>query len=140
MQDITEKLQSLDVDGKQYAHFFAHVNQPGDYGIWVRERTPEYVSLWLAHGPLAGYKLELSIEMSDATFCDYMAELFPTQKSVHFLKTMYAMPALNQELANTWAAEFKNWKQEKIRLNRVKWLESYPWVMKATAQQITADN
>ena len=139
MQDITEQLHNLEADGKQYAHFFSHPNHPGYYGIMIRERTPEYVSLWLPQGPLAGYQLELSIEMPDDTFCDYIAEMFPNQQPVHFLKTLYAIGNLNLDIVNTWATNFKQWKQEKIRLNRVKWLEQYPWVMKERMQQITVE-
>ena len=47
MQDITEQLTSLEQDGKQYAHFLTSPQRPGYYAIWVRERTPEYIQLWL---------------------------------------------------------------------------------------------
>jgi hypothetical protein len=141
MQDINERLDSLDEDGKQYAHFFSHPDHPGYYGVWVRERTPEYVSVWLPESPMAGYKLELSIEMHDDTFCDYMAEMFPEQKSVHFLKTLYCMGSLNPETVNTWAnISFKQWRQEKIRINRVKWLSQYPWVTKDRMQEREVEN
>jgi len=140
MQDITEKLEGLEQDGKQYAHFFSHPDHPGYYGLWIRERTPEYVSVWLPESPLAGYQLELSIEMPDDTFTDYISELFPEQKSVSFLKTLYSIENLDLDLAKAWAVAFKVWKQEKIRLNRVKWLESYPWVTKSRMQETSIEN
>jgi len=140
MQDITEQLESLEQDGKQYAHFLSHPGKPGYYGVWIRESTPEYVALWLPHSPLAGYNLELSIEMPDDTFCDYISEMFPVQLPVHFLKTLYAIDEFNLGVVNTWAVNFKSWKQEKIRLNRVKWLESYPWVTKSRMQEKSVEN
>ena len=140
MQDITEQLDGLEQDGKQYAHFFSSPDHPGYYGVWIRERTPEYVSVWLPESPMAGYKLELSIEMADDTFCDYISEMFPDQKSVHFLKTLYAIDNLNLEIANAWVASFKTWKQEKIRMNRVKWLSQYPWVTKERMETKEAEN
>ena len=139
MQDINEQLESLEQDGIQYAHFLSHPDRPGYYGILIRERTPEYISLWLPGGPLAGYKLELSIEMPDDAFCDYIAELFPNQRYVRVLKTLYAMGEINLDLVHAWAYTFKIWKQEKIRLNRAKWLESYPWVTKERMEQTTVE-
>src|SRR5580658_3412180 len=97
MQDISEQLESLEKDGKQYAHFFTHPQNPGYYGVWVRERTPEYIKLWLPHSPLEGYKLALSVEMCDSGFCDYIAELFPDQLEVRFLKTLYRIDNLTLE-------------------------------------------
>ena len=139
MQDITEQLESLEQDGIQYAHFFSHPDQPGYYGMLIREWTPEYVSLWLPSGPLAGYKLELSIDMPDDTFCDYISELFPNQKSVHVLRTLYAIEDLNVEIAKAWTHTFKAWKQEKILANRVKWLSQYPWVTKDRMEQTAVE-
>jgi hypothetical protein len=130
MRNTTEQLESLEQDGIQYAHFFSHPSQPGYYGILIREWTPEYVSLWLPLGPLAGYKLELSINMPDDTFCDYISQLFPQQKQVPVLKTLYAINDINLEIATAWAHTFKVWKQERILANRVKWLSQYPWVTK----------
>ena len=130
MQDITEQLESLEQDGIQYAHFFSHPDHPGFYGMLIREWTPEYVNLWLPTGALAGYKLELSIDMPDDTFCDYISELFPIQKSVRVLKTLYAIDDLDLNIATAWTHTFKVWKQERILANRVKWLSQYPWVTK----------
>jgi hypothetical protein len=130
-QDITEKLEALEEDGKQYAHFFTHAEKPGYYGVWIRERTPEYINVWLPHSPLAGYTLALSVEVSDASFCDYLSEIFTTQLEVKFLKKLYLIENFNKEQAQKWVLDFKNWKQEKIRMNRVKWLEQYPWVVNA---------
>ena len=89
---------------------------------------------------MAGYKLELSVEMPDDTFSDYLSEMFPDQKSVHFLKTLYAIDYLNLEIATAWTKTFLVWRQEKIRLNRVKWLSQYPWVTKQRMQEKEVDN
>jgi len=135
MQDITEQLDALEQDGKQYAHFLSSPDHPGYYGLWIRARTPEYLSIWLPESPMAGYKLEFSVEMPDDTFSDYISEMYPEQKSVHFLKTLYAIDNVNLEIATAWTNSFKEWKQEKIRLNRVKWLSQYPWVTKQRMQE-----
>lgn len=129
MQDITEQLERLEEDGKQYAHFFAHPIYTGYYGIWIRERTPEYIRLWLPHSPLAGYTLVHSVEMPDATFCDYIAGLFPDHLNVSFLKKLYKIENLSQDKVFQLAHDFKTWKQESIRINRVKWLQQYPWLV-----------
>ncbi len=134
MEDISEKLQNLEEDGKQYAHFFSNSNYPGYYGIWIRERTPEYVQLWLPHSPLAGYTLAFSIEMSDTTFCEYIAELFPEQLHVIFLKRLYLIEGLNQENVHKLSHDFAVWNLEKIRLSRVKWLQQYPWLVSVPSQ------
>ena len=129
MQDITELLTTLEQDGKQYAHFLTNPQRPGYYAVWVRERTPEYIQLWLQQSQLEGYILTLSIEMPDVEFCDYISELFPEQLSLRNLKNLYHIKNLDIEMATKLATDFKAWKQEKIRLHRVKWLEQYPWVV-----------
>ncbi len=129
MQDIVEQLANLEQDGKQYAHFLTHPKLPNYYAVWVRERTPEYIRLWLQQSALEGYSLALSIEMPDATFCDYISELFPEQLSLRNLKMLYHIEDLTQQKANELAENFRTWKQEKIRLHRAKWLEQYPWVV-----------
>lgn len=127
MQDINEQLASLEQDGKQYAHFITHPQYPGFYAVWVRESTPEYIQLWLQQSSLEGSKLALSVEMPDAAFCDYLAELFKEQLEVRQMKKLYHIKNLDLTLANKLAADFPAWKQEKIRLHRVKWLQQYPW-------------
>jgi hypothetical protein len=134
VEDITEKLQNLEEDGKQYAHFFCSPNHPGYYGIWIRERTPEYVKMWLPHSPLAGYTLAFSIEMHDATFCDYIAELYPEHLNVSFLKRLYLINGLTETGTQKLAHDFIAWNQEKTRLNRVKWLQQYPWLVSTTSR------
>ena len=128
MQDITEQLASLEQDGKQYAHFLTNPQRPDYYAVWVRDRTPEYMRLWLQEGGLEGYTLALSIEMFDSEFCDYISELCPEQLALRNVKRLYRIKNLTLEMAQKLATDFKAWKQEKIRLNRVKWLEQYPWV------------
>ena len=133
MHDINEQLESLEEDGKQYAHFFAHPVHAGYYGVWVRERTPEYINMWLPHSPLAGYTLAFSVEMPDATFCDYITELYPEQLHVSFLKRLFKIEGLTDDKVHQLATDFRTWKQESIRLNRVKWLQQYPWLVTATS-------
>ena len=127
MKDIKEILDNLDDDGKHYAHFFTHPAYPGYFGVWVRERTPEYIQLWLPESPLAGFTLAFSFEMSDTGFRDYMLEVYTDHVEVNFLKKMCRID--DGSTPQQWIAGFKNHKQEKIRLNRVKWLEQYPWVI-----------
>ncbi len=129
MQDITEQLAGLEQDGKQYAHFLTHPQWPEYYAVLVREKTPEYVQLWLQQSNLTGYSLVLSVEMPDAAFTDYLSELYPEQLEVRNLKKLYHIENLTLELASQLAKDFPAWKQEKIRLHRVKWLEQFPWVV-----------
>ena len=123
MQDIQELLINLEEDGKCYAHFFAHPAHPGYYGIWVRERTPEYTRHWLPGGPLAGYTLVFSLEMPDTSFTDYMLETHTDHVEANFIKVLCRI----DDICNSeqWLNGFKAWKQEKIRLERVQWLEQY---------------
>jgi hypothetical protein len=129
MQDITEQLANLEEDGKQYAHFLTHPQNPEYYAVLVREKTPEYVQLWLQQSNISEYKLALSVEMPDAAFVDYISELFTDQLDVRVLKKVYRIDDLNLKQANQLAESFPAWKQEKIRLHRVKWLEQFPWVV-----------
>jgi hypothetical protein len=129
MQDITEQLANLEEDGKQYAHFLTHPENPEYYAVLVREKTPEYVQLWLQQSNLAAYTLALSVEMPDAAFTDYLSELFPGQLEIRGLKKLYHIENLDQKKAVQLATGFPAWKQEKIRLHRVKWLEQFPWVV-----------
>ena len=129
MQDIIEQLSCLEQDGKQYAHFLTHPQRPGYYAVCVREHTPEYMRLWLQQSNLEGYTLSLSVEMPDGAFVDYISELYPDQLEIRGLKKLYLIENLNLEQANQLAKDFPAWKQEKIRLHRVKWLEQFPWVV-----------
>ncbi|MDB5282412.1 MAG: hypothetical protein JWO06_1487 [Bacteroidota bacterium] len=127
MKDIKEFLENLDDDGKHYAHFFTHPEHPGYYGIWIRERTPEYIQHWLPVSPLAGFTLAFSFEMTDTGFRDYMLQVYTDHVPVNFLKTMCRID--DNSNPEQWINGFKAWKQESIRANRVKWLEQYPWVV-----------
>jgi hypothetical protein len=129
MQDITEQPANLEQDGKQYAHFLTHPQRPDYYAVWVREKTSEYIQLCLQQSSLAGYTLALSIEMPDATFVDYISEFFHEQMQLRNVKNLYHIKNLTLDSANQLAADFPVWKQEKIRLHRVKWLEQFPWVV-----------
>ncbi len=132
MKDINEILLNLEEDGLQYAHFLTHPDYPGYYGIWVRERTPEYVKLWLPSGPLSAYSLAFSLEVSDISFYDYMAEIFPEQVEVNLLKVLYKIDDVSNSAK--WSNNFRVWKQEKTRLERAKVLEQYPWVINAPSK------
>ena len=123
MQDIKEFLDNLEEDGKHYAHFFSHPNYPGYYGIWMRERTPEYMKHWLPYSSLKGYSLVLSIEMHDTTFCDYMLELYPEQVEVSHLKVLSRIDDLSK--TQEWINGFKAWKQNRIGLERKEFLQQY---------------
>lgn len=129
MQDITEQLANLEEDGKQYAHFLTHPQKPGYYAVLVREKTPDYVQLWLQQSNISDYNLALSVEMPDGAFADYISELYPDQIEVRILKKLYHIENLDPKLAKHLAESFPAWKQEKIRLHRVKWLEQFPWVV-----------
>ena len=127
MKDIKEILGDLDEDGKHYAHFFTHPVHPGYYGILVRERTPEYIRLWLPESSLSDFTLTFSFEMNDTDFRDYMLEIYTDQVEVAGLKKMCRID--DDSNPEQWMANFKAHKQEKILNNRVKWLEQYPWVI-----------
>lgn len=133
-EQLQEILQNLEEDGIQYAHFFSHPAHSGYYGIMVRERTPEYIRTWLPHGPLREYSLELSLAVDDASFKDYMLALYPDQIQVKDLHSLCRI----ENISNTqkWIDGFKAWKQEQIRLSRVKFLEQYPW--EVTAEKKTS--
>jgi hypothetical protein len=133
METRNELLPNLEEDGKHYAHFFTHNSYPGYYGVWVRERTPEYINMWMPESPLAGYNLAFSIEMPDTEFSEYMAEVYPEQIDVPFLKVLCLIEDVSDP--QKWVTGFKQWKQEKIRLNRVKWLEQYPWVVSTPSKK-----
>ncbi|HWB61929.1 MAG TPA: hypothetical protein VG603_00355, partial [Chitinophagales bacterium] len=89
--------------------------------------TPAYVEKWLPTGPLAEYSLAFSIEMNDTSFNEYLDQTFPTQIKTPMLKVLYKIDDTRNPVY--LADSFKAWKQEKVRLNRVKWLEQYPWVV-----------
>ena len=135
MQDINEQLTNLEQDGKQYAHFITYPQHAGYYAVLVRESTPEYMQLWLQQSTLTGSVLALSIEMPDAAFCDYLSDLFREQLEVRQLKKLYHIKNFDATLVNKLATDFPAWKQEKIRLNRVKWLQQYPWVVNTEIEE-----
>jgi hypothetical protein len=128
MQSIQETLSSLKEDGILYAHFFINPAYPDYYGVWVKERTPEYITTWLPHSQISNYKLAFSVEMPDSSFFDYLKETYKDQIEVRYLKAIFKIGDLYDP--QMLVKDFKEWKQEKIRLNRSKWLEQCLWEAK----------
>ena len=133
MASRSEFLQNLEEDGKQYAHFFSHDLHPGYYGLLIRERTPEYIYYWLPQSPISGYFLAFSLEISDLSFEDYISEVYCEKLEAPYLRLLYKIDDISSR--EKWIGLFKTWKQEKIRLNRVKWLEQYPWVLSTKSER-----
>jgi hypothetical protein len=134
METRNEFLQTLEEDGKLWAHFFTHHNFPGYYGVLVREKTPEYIYYWLPDGPISSFELSFSMVVPDIDFMDYIEDMFPEQmKGPRYLKTLYKIDDVSHP--EEWLVDFKTWKQESIRLSRTKWLEQYPWVLSTKAER-----
>ena len=134
MENRNEFLQTLEEDGKLYAHFFTHPNYPGYYGVLVREMTPEYIYYWLPDSPISSFHQSFSLVVSDSDFLDYIEDMYKEQMpGPRYLKTLYKIDDVSHP--EEWLCSFKTWKQENIRLNRVKWLEQYPWVLSTKAER-----
>lgn len=125
MESLEEKLQELEEDGLQYAHFFTHPAHPGYYGIMVRVRTPEYIRMWLPYGPLKDYSLQFSLPVDDADFLEYIMETYTDQVPV---KTLQALCRIdNLENPEILLPDFLDWKLEQERQQREEALQQYPW-------------